>query len=160
MSTKPQGDALSSEAGEARQQALARLSRAAYSLSAADARLRGRATRQAGALSLSHARVLRILAEEGALPVARLAELTETTGAGATQLVNGLSEQGYVEKAKSLADKRSVLVGLTELGLARHRERERLLAEVLERELRSMDDQALDAASEVLRALGGVYNQL
>ncbi|MEN2426446.1 MarR family winged helix-turn-helix transcriptional regulator [Chromobacterium vaccinii] len=160
MSTKPQGDALPSEAGEARQQALARLSRAAYSLSAADARLRGRATRQAGALSLSHARVLRILAEEGALPVARLAELTETTGAGVTQLVNGLSEQGYVEKAKSLADKRSVLVGLTELGLARHRERERLLAEVLERELRSMDDQALDAASEVLRALGGVYNQL
>ncbi|AOZ50496.1 MarR family winged helix-turn-helix transcriptional regulator [Chromobacterium vaccinii] len=160
MSTKPLEDALLSEAGEARQQALARLSRAAYSLSAADARLRGRATRQAGALSLSHARVLRILAEEGALPVARLAELTETTGAGVTQLVNGLSEQGYVEKAKSLADKRSVLVGLTELGLARHRERERLLAEVLERELRGMDDQALDAAAEVLRALGGVYNQL
>lgn len=160
MSTKPQGDALPSEAGEARQQALARLSRAAYSLSAADARLRGRATRQAGALSLSHARVLRILAEEGALPVARLAELTETTGAGVTQLVNGLSEQGYVEKAKSLADKRSVLVRLTELGLARHRERERVLAEVLQRALREMDDQTLDAAAEVLRALGGVYDQL
>lgn len=160
MSTKPQGDALSSEAGEARQQALARLSRAAYSLSAADARLRGRATRQAGALSLSHARVLRILAEEGALPVARLAELTETTGAGVTQLVNGLSEQGYVEKAKSLADKRSVLVRLTELGLVRHRERERVLAEVLQRALREMDDRTLDAAAEVLRALGGVYDQL
>ncbi|OHX12716.1 MarR family transcriptional regulator [Chromobacterium sphagni] len=145
---------------EARQAALATLSRAAYSLSAADARLRGRATRQAGALSLSHARVLRMLAEEGPVSVARLAELSETTGAGVTQLVNGLSEAGYVEKAKSLQDKRSVQVQLTELGRRRHEERERLLEQVLAQALQGMSVEAIAAASGVLRALSGVYDQL
>ncbi|MER5407452.1 MFS transporter [Streptomyces sp. NPDC002769] len=55
--------------GTERGAALTELARAAYSLSAADARLRGRATRHQGALSLTHARALRVLAEQGPLSV-------------------------------------------------------------------------------------------
>ena len=103
-----------------RDTALDQLARAAYSLSAADSRLRGRATRTPGALSLTHARALRVLAEEGPLPVGRLAAATETTGAATTQLVNGLAAAGYVTRERPAADKRSVLVALTDAGHRRH----------------------------------------
>ncbi|MBP2068550.1 MarR family winged helix-turn-helix transcriptional regulator [Streptomyces iranensis] len=136
------------------------LTRAAYSLSAADARLRGRATRTPGALSLTHARALRVLAEEGPLPVKRLAERAETTGAAATQLVNGLVRAGHVTRERPDNDRRSVLVTLTPAGLRRHREREQVLGRALDEALQHLDDQALRAATEVLRRLAVIYDGL
>ncbi|WP_247204164.1 MarR family transcriptional regulator [Streptomyces sp. AgN23] len=136
------------------------LTRAAYSLSAADARLRGRATRTPGALSLTHARVLRVLAEEGPLPVTRLAEHAETTGAAATQLVNGLERAGHVTRERPDNDRRSVFVALTPAGLQRHREREQVLGRALGEALQHLDDHALHAATEVLRRLAVIYDGL
>ncbi|GAA1222998.1 hypothetical protein GCM10009665_11560 [Kitasatospora nipponensis] len=143
-----------------RDQALGRLSRAAYSLSAADSRLRGRATRTPGALSLTHARALRVLAEEGPLPIGRLAASTETTGAAATQLVNGLEAAGYVSRDKVPGDRRSVVVSLTEAGRRRHQERELTLATALSEALAHHDAAALEAAGDVLRRLAEVYDRL
>ena len=111
--------------------ALDRLARAAYRLSAADARLRGRATRNPGALSLTHARALRVLAEQGPLTISQLAVGTETTGAATTQLVNGLVAAGYVTRTPLPEDKRSVVVALTDEGRARHRQRQQVLTEAL-----------------------------
>ncbi|MEV5785443.1 MarR family transcriptional regulator [Streptomyces sp. NPDC048448] len=99
--------------GTERGAALTELARAAYSPSAADARLRGRATRHQGALSLTHARALRVLAEQGPLSVRRLADRTETTSAGATQLVTALVKAGYVVKEPDPDNRRAVLVTLT-----------------------------------------------
>ncbi|WP_329467014.1 MarR family winged helix-turn-helix transcriptional regulator [Streptomyces sp. NBC_01431] len=143
-----------------REQAVAELSRAAYSLSAADARLRGRATRNPGALSLTHARALRVLAEEGPLPVGRLAAATETTGAAATQLVNGLASAGYVTRERLPGDKRSVVVALTAAGRHRHREREHALADALHTALTDHDTDALHAATDILRHLAHIYDEL
>lgn len=70
--------------------AFAALARAAYQLSAADARLRDRATREAGALSTTHVRVLKLLDECGPLSVKALADGTETSIAAMTQLLKGL----------------------------------------------------------------------
>ncbi|MFF2543157.1 MarR family winged helix-turn-helix transcriptional regulator [Kitasatospora sp. NPDC058063] len=143
-----------------RARALDRLARAAYRLSAADARLRGRATRTPGALSLTHARALRTLAEQGPLTISGLAAATETTGAATTQLVNGLVTAGYVTRTRQPEDKRSVLVALTDTGRARHDQRQNALAEALHADLDDYDDEALDRAAEVLRRLSAVYDRL
>ncbi|MEV7603548.1 MarR family transcriptional regulator [Kitasatospora sp. NPDC089797] len=144
----------------ARDQALDRLARAAYSLSAADSRLRGRATRTPGALSLTHARALRALAETGPLSVGRLAAATETTGAATTQLVNGLAAAGYVTRERPEGDKRSVLVALTDAGRERHTDRQGALTEALDTALAHHDVQALEAATDVLRRLAAIYDRL
>ncbi|WP_042425457.1 MarR family winged helix-turn-helix transcriptional regulator [Streptacidiphilus anmyonensis] len=141
-------------------QALDQLARAAYSLSAADARLRGRATRTPGALSLTHARALRVLAESGPLPVGQLAAATETTGAATTQLVNGLATAGYVTRERPANDKRSVLVTLTDAGRRRHQERQAILTQSLDTALAHHDDDALATATDVLRHLAAIYDQL
>ncbi|MFD4660640.1 MarR family winged helix-turn-helix transcriptional regulator [Kitasatospora sp. NPDC058444] len=143
-----------------RARALDRLARAAYRLSAADARLRGRATRTPGALSLTHARALRTLAEQGPLTISRLAAATETTGAATTQLVNGLVTAGYVTRTRQPEDKRTVLVALTDTGRARHDQRQQALTEALHTDLNDYDDAALDRATEVLRRLSAVYDRL
>ena len=143
-----------------RGQALDRLARAAYSLSAADSRLRGRATRIAGAISLTHARAMRALADQGPLTMAQLAAATETTNAAATQLVNGLVRAGYVTRERSANDRRSVVVALTAAGLQRHRDRQTALVRALQAAFVEHDSTALDAATDVLRRLAGIYDQL
>lgn len=143
-----------------RHAALTDLARAAYSLSAADARLRGRATRTPGALSLTHARALRVLAEQGPLPLSRLAEHAETTSAAATQLVNGLERAGYVTRERDPRNGRSVRVGLTDAGRERHRQREEDLAAALDSALSHLDADALATVALGLRRLAGVYDDL
>ncbi|MEU8920502.1 MarR family transcriptional regulator [Kitasatospora sp. NPDC048545] len=143
-----------------RAQALDRLSRAAYRLSAADARLRGRATRTPGALSLTHARALRTLADQGPLTISGLAAGTETTGAATTQLVNGLVAAGYVTRTRPPEDKRSVVVTLTDAGRERHRQRQEALTDALHTDLSDYDAEALDRAAEVLHRLSAVYDRL
>ncbi|MDF3293039.1 MarR family winged helix-turn-helix transcriptional regulator [Streptomyces silvisoli] len=143
-----------------RDHALDRLARAAYSLSAADARLRGRATRTAGALSLTHARAMRALADQGPLTVTQLATATETTNAAATQLVNGLVNADYVTRERSAGDKRTAVVTLTPTGTQRHRERQAVLTQALHAALSHHDTAALDAATDVLRHLAAIYDQL
>ncbi|MFJ9620049.1 MarR family winged helix-turn-helix transcriptional regulator [Streptomyces noursei] len=143
-----------------REAALDQLARAAYSLSAADSRLRGRATRTPGALSLTHARALRVLADTGPLPIGQLAAATETTGAATTQLVNGLAAAGYVTRERPVDDKRSVLVTLTDIGRRRHHERQTALAQALDTALAHYETTALDTATDVLRQLAAIYDQL
>jgi MarR family transcriptional regulator, organic hydroperoxide resistance regulator len=140
--------------------ALVAVSRAAYSLSAADARLRGRATRVPGALSLTHARALRVLAEGGPYSIRELATLAETTSAAATQLVNGLAAAGYVKREPDPGDRRAVLVSLTPRGRARHEERERTLAAALEASFGHLSPGDLAVAADVLHRLASVYDDL
>ncbi|MFJ2780549.1 MULTISPECIES: MarR family winged helix-turn-helix transcriptional regulator [unclassified Kitasatospora] len=157
---RPSADHRPSDRGGTRALALDGLARAAYSLSAADARLRGRATRTRGALSLTHARALRVLADEGPLPVSRLAAGTETTAAAATQLVNGLEEAGYVTRERPEHDRRSVVVTLTPDGRERHRLRQQALAQALERLTAGLDAAEVDTVTTVLRGLAEVYDEL
>ncbi|AFU02060.1 MarR family winged helix-turn-helix transcriptional regulator [Nocardia brasiliensis] len=143
-----------------RDTALDQLARAAYRLSAADSRLRGRATRSPDALSLTHARALRVLADQGPLTIGQLAAGTETTGAATTQLVDGLVAAGYVTKKRSPEDKRSVLVTLTEAGRTRCGERMAAMHTALQEELADHDTAALHSATEVLHRLVAIYDRL
>ncbi|MBU3068033.1 MarR family transcriptional regulator [Nocardia sp. NEAU-G5] len=143
-----------------RASALDLLARAAYRLSAADSRLRGRATRSPEALSLTHARALRALADQGPLTISQLAALTETTSAATTQLLNGLAAAGYVTRERVPGDKRSVLVALTETGRVRCRERMVAMTDSLQEELADQDIAALRSATEVLDRLVAIYDRL
>jgi DNA-binding MarR family transcriptional regulator len=103
---------------------------------------------------------MRALADQGPLAIAQLATATETTNAAATQLVNGLVRAGYVTRERSANDQRSVVVALTAAGLQRHRDRQTALVRALEVAFVEHDITALDAATDVLRRLVGIYDQL
>lgn len=136
------------------------LSQATYSLTAADSRLRGRATRTPGAVSMAHARTLKVLAEEGDLSVKELAIRTETTAAGVTQLINGLEQTGYVERFRSDNDRRSVTVRLTPTGLKRHQDREKQLRHILCETLSDFDAEQIEQSAEIIKRLIYVLDQL
>ncbi|WP_033293999.1 MarR family winged helix-turn-helix transcriptional regulator [Amycolatopsis jejuensis] len=137
-----------------------RLARAAYTLSAADARLRGRVSRDQNALSFPHARALRTLTEQGPLSISRLAGYTETTGAAVTQLVNGLVKAGYVTRERVADDRRTVLVRITESGRRRHEDRERRLATAFAETLNDFQPDQIAAAIEVMTAMTAFYDKL
>jgi DNA-binding MarR family transcriptional regulator len=103
---------------------------------------------------------MRALADQGPLTIAQLAAAAETTNAAATQLVNGLVRAGYVTRERCANDKRSVVVTLTAAGLRRHRDRQAILVRGLQTAFSELDISALDAASDVLRRLAGIYDQL
>lgn len=144
-----------------RTEAIQELARGAYRLSAADSRLRGRATRSRDALSLAHARALKSLAEAGPMTVGQLATRVETTGAAVTQLVNGLEAAGFVTRDRaSTGDRRTSTVALTESGRLRHTEREDHLSLLLKESLADLDDASLSVATEVLNRLAAMYDSL
>lgn len=141
--------------------AIDELARAAYQLSAADGRLRGRATRDPDALSLTHARALKSLADFGPMTIGALAERVATTSEAVTQLVNGLAKAGLVtrERAES-GDRRVATVALTDAGRARHIERQTHLEQSLIELVADIDDSQVRTVSEVLRRLADLYDTL
>ena len=54
--------------------------------------------------------VLRLLADEGAMPVGRIGELTTLTTGATTRLIDRLEQAGYVRRAPDPADRRRVIV--------------------------------------------------
>jgi DNA-binding MarR family transcriptional regulator len=69
-----------------------------------------------GALSLVQLSVLAVLETQGPLPMSRLAETLDVSDASATGIVDRIERRGYVERRHATADRRVVLVVLTELG--------------------------------------------
>ncbi|MEN4476409.1 MarR family transcriptional regulator [Mycolicibacterium cosmeticum] len=145
----------------ARKDAIDQLAAAAYKLSASDARLRGRATRDPGALSLAHARALRSLAEAGPMSVSALAVRVETTGAAVTQLVNGLERAGLVRRERSVTgDRRTATVSLTDRGRAIHEERQAHLERLLGDAVADLEVAGIHQVATVLLRLTDLYDEL
>ena len=94
-----------------------------------------------GALSLVHLNVLSVLEAEGPISMGRLAEALDVSVASATGIVSRMIDRGVVERRHDAADRRVVLVHLTEAGAnvtrsleAQHRERLGQLLEQLSSE--------------------------
>jgi len=137
------------------------LTRAAYKLSAADARLRGRATRRPGALSLTHARALKSLDEKGPMTIGELAHNVETTGPAVTQLVTGLEAAGFVTRTRGEGgDRRVATVALTRAGRERHRTRQRHLQYSLVEMTSDLDPAHIEITAVLLRRLADLYDTL
>jgi MarR family transcriptional regulator, organic hydroperoxide resistance regulator len=137
------------------------LMRAAYKLSAADARLRGRATRDPGAISLTHARALKSLDENGPMTVSALAISVETTAPAVTQLVTGLERAGLVTRARAeTGDRRVATVELTSVGRQRHRNRQKQLQRSMAELTGDLAPAEIEAAAVVLLRLADLYDTL
>jgi 4'-phosphopantetheinyl transferase len=90
-----------------------------------------------GSLSLIHLHVLTVLEADGAVPMSRLAETLDVSVASATGIVGRMEERGLVARTHGEADRRVVLVGMTDAGIAIFRDmteqRRHHLSAVLER---------------------------
>jgi DNA-binding MarR family transcriptional regulator len=71
-----------------------------------------------GSLSLIHLHVLTVLEADGAIAMSRLAENLDVSVASATGIVGRMEERGLVARSHGEADRRVVLVRLTDSGIA------------------------------------------
>ena len=135
------------------------LREAVQAFTAAQRRLRSRDSR-AGGLSIAQWHLLRQLAEADELPAGRLAAGADLTPASATQMLDHLAEQGWVERVRSDADRRVVLNRLTPDGRERF---ERKRAEIEERWRDALSDipaEQLQQAARVLHRMAEVLDQI
>ena len=68
------------------------------------------------ALSLVHLNVITVLEAEGPTQMRRMAEALDVSDASATGIVDRMEKRGLVERRHDTADRRVVLVGLTDEG--------------------------------------------
>ena len=108
------------------------------------------------AMSMTEVTALRGVAIDGPMRVSDIAERLGVSQPGATQLVDRLARAGQVERLADDNDGRVVLVRVTaagrELLAARHRSRDRLLAELVT-QLPAADQRRIAAAVRPLLAL-------
>jgi DNA-binding MarR family transcriptional regulator len=71
-----------------------------------------------GSLSLIHLHVLTVLEADGAIAMSRLAENLDVSVASATGIVGRMEERGLVARSHGEADRRVVLVRLSDSGIA------------------------------------------
>ena len=81
-------------------------------------RLRARAGRFPGELTLPQYHLLEALREDSELPVGELADRAGVAPPTATRMLDCLARDGFVERRHSESDRRSVLVSLTDRGEA------------------------------------------
>jgi DNA-binding MarR family transcriptional regulator len=142
-----------------RAEVAAELRESVAAFSAAQRRLRSRDTK-AGGLSIAQWHLLRQLAENDELPAGKLAAGANLTPASATQMLDHLAEQGWVERVRSDSDRRVVLNRLTADG------RERFAVKQAEIEARWRDAlsdipaEQLQQAARVLRRMAEVLDAI
>ena len=142
-----------------RAEVAAELREAVQTFAAAQRRLRSRDSRTGG-LSIAQWQLLRQLAEADELPAGKLAAGAELTPASATQMLDHLAEQGWVERVRSDTDRRVVLNRLTTAGRDRF---ERKRAEIEERWREALADipaEQLGQAAQVLRRMADVLDAM
>ena len=110
---------------------------AVQAFSAAQRRLRSRDSRSGG-LSIAQWHLLRQLGECDELPAGKLAAGADLTPASATQMLDHMAEQGWVERVRSETDRRVVLNRLTPAG-----------RELLDRKRAEIEQRWSDALSDI-----------
>jgi DNA-binding MarR family transcriptional regulator len=146
-------------ASATRAEVAAELREAVQAFSAAQRRLRSRDSRTGG-LSIAQWHLLRQLAEADELPAGKLAAGADLTPASATQMLDHLAEQGWVERVRSDADRRVVLNRLTPDGRQRF-ERKRAQIEQRWRDaLADIPAEQLGQAAQVLRRMAEVLDAI
>jgi DNA-binding MarR family transcriptional regulator len=142
-----------------RAEVAAELRESVAAFSAAQRRLRSR-DGKAGGLSIAQWHLLRQLAENDEVPAGKLAAGADLTPASATQMLDHLAEQGWVERVRSDSDRRVVLNRLTADG------RERFAAKQAQIEARWRDAlidipaEQLQQAARVLRRMAEVLDAI
>ena len=107
-------------------------------------------------LKASELNVLANLADGRGRTVSQLAALAGVRPTTLTSVLDRLERRGHVTRGVRAADRRSVLVGLTEPGLATAETVHQALAELEQRALGDLPPSAVAGFHEVLRALVAV----
>ena len=135
------------------------LREAVTAFSAAQRRLRSRDTK-AGGLSIAQWHLLRQLAENDELPAGKLAAGADLTPASATQMLDHLAEQGWVERVRSDSDRRVVLNRLTPDGRERFAAKQQEIEGRWRGALSDIPAEQLQQAARVLRRMAEVLDAI
>jgi DNA-binding MarR family transcriptional regulator len=142
-----------------RTEVAAELRDAVQAFTAAQRRLRSRDSRMGG-LSIAQWQLLRQLAEADELPAGKLAAGAELTPASATQMLDHLAEQGWVERVRSETDRRVVLNRLTTDGRERFERKRTQIEERWREALADIPAEQLGQAAQVLRRMAEVLDAM
>jgi DNA-binding MarR family transcriptional regulator len=135
------------------------LREAVAAFSAAQRRLRSRDTKP-GELSIAQWHLLRQLDETDELPAGKLAAGADLTPASATQMLDHLAEQGWVDRVRSDSDRRVVLNRLTPDGRERFAAKQAAIEERWRDALCDIPAEQLQQAARVLRRMAEVLDQI
>jgi DNA-binding MarR family transcriptional regulator len=123
-------------------------------------RLRGRESHRPGELSYAQYGLLFGLSQHGECSASELAGLADVAPATATQMLDHLAAGGFVERVRSLRDRRIVLVSLTARGSELVAARRARYEAVWARELADFSLEELNTATAVLARAGAVFVEI
>jgi DNA-binding MarR family transcriptional regulator len=124
-------------------------------------RARGRATRDSspGGLSLAQYHLLEPLGE-GPRTNRELAELAGISAPTATRIVDGLLQRGLVSRVEDPTDRRAVVISLTAEGRSALGKKQRQYAARRNRVAEALEPHEQEVATELLRRLAAVIEEL
>jgi DNA-binding MarR family transcriptional regulator len=97
---------------------------------------------------------LKVIDENGDVTFSRLAEITRTSKPTVTEMINRFVRMECVYRQKSPEDGRVVYIRLTEKGRMIAQAERNALDRVIERMVRSLDEDEVDLLVEILRKVG------
>ncbi len=155
-------DAAQAAAGseQEREQLADELRRAFGDLMRAERRLRSRDPGRGDGLSYAQVRALLLLEESEQATAGQIAKAADLTPASVTAMLDGLEQRGTIERRRSDADRRVVVVSLTPQG--------RELVELKRTRWRAcwnatfadLDGRDLTAAADVMRRMARMFDEL
>jgi DNA-binding MarR family transcriptional regulator len=145
-----------------RTEALAAVREEFSGLMGAERRLRGRDQHRKtdDGLTIAQVRALFALDKGEAATAGEIAETARLSPATVTAMLDDLERDGIVTRVRSEADRRRVLVTLTDEGRAVLRKRRRLWLKRWDAALADVPDHDLEAAAAVLKRIAGLLDDL
>lgn len=149
-------------APDRRSEALAAVREEFGCLLGAERRLRGRDQHRKAddGLTIAQVRALFALDRRDAATAGEIAESARLSPASVTAMLDELERDGIVTRVRSDADRRRVLVLLTDEGRAVLKKRRRLWLKRWETALADVPEPELEAAADVLRRISGLLDEL
>jgi DNA-binding MarR family transcriptional regulator len=153
---------VSAAATDRRAEALAALREEFGCLLGAERRLRGRDQHRKGDgdLSVAQVRALFALDARKAATAGEIAALARLSPASVTGMLDELEREGIVTRVRSDADRRRVLVALTEEGRTVLAKRRRRWLKRWEAAMGDVPERDLEAAADAMRRIGGLLDEL
>jgi DNA-binding MarR family transcriptional regulator len=127
---------------------------------AAVRRLRGRETRRPGELTDAQYGLLFCLRDQPEMSVRDLAYAADLSPASVTEMLDGLTAAGLVQRERSDRDRRVVLTSLTDSGRGLVEERRARFEPRLRAALEPFSENELVAAAAVLERLRGLFEEI
>jgi MarR family 2-MHQ and catechol resistance regulon transcriptional repressor len=104
-------------------------------------------------ITLSEYRVLRLISEEGACPMVKLARDQMMTKGGVTGLIDHLEKQGFLERIRSESDRRVINIEITKEGRKLVERGTALYQKFLEKSLENLTEEEIKTFLRILNKM-------